>query len=83
LQLKVWGAINLGRKPERWIDHERSCTMQRLQLIVSVLVTVIGLALMSFKIYADSEPGAIPILLVLAGISWFVFAKTRKQERLS
>jgi hypothetical protein len=37
---------------------------------LSILAIAIGLALMSFKIYADSEPGLIPLLLVVLGVGW-------------
>ena len=39
---------------------------------LSVLITLIGFALMAGKIYADGEPGGIPILLVVLGIGWYL-----------
>ena len=36
--------------------------------MLSALTVGIGLVLMSGKIYADSEPGAIPLLLVMLGV---------------
>lgn len=37
---------------------------------LALVVTGIGLVLMIGKIIFDSEPGAIPLLLVLAGGGW-------------
>ena len=44
--------------------------------LASILIISIGVVLMIIKIYADSEPGGIPILLVLLGtvlylITWY------------
>ena len=46
--------------------------------LLSALTIAIGLVLMIGKIYADSEPGAIPLLLVAFGIGWHCFARLRK-----
>ena len=53
----------------------------KVQKILSALTVVIGLVLMSGKIYADSEPGAIPILLVLLGTGWYLGARVRARSR--
>lgn len=49
-----------------------------MQKILSLLILVVGLALMIMKIYADSEPGAIPLALVLVGAIWYSFARWPK-----
>jgi len=46
-------------------------------VIASAIVMASGLALMAFKIRADSEPGAIPLALVLLGAGWHVLAWMR------
>jgi len=45
-----------------------------------ILIIVIGLVLMIGKIYADSEPGGIPILLVLFGTGWYVITRIRARS---
>lgn len=50
---------------------------RRVHQILSILLIVVGLVLMIGKIYADSEPGLIPILLVLAGAARYVAARVR------
>ena len=49
----------------------------KVQQSLSALTIVIGFVLMSGKIYADSEPGAIPILLVVLGTGWYLVARVR------
>jgi positive regulator of sigma E activity len=43
--------------------------------LVSILILVIGVLLMVFKIVVDSEPGAIPLLLIVIGAGWFFASK--------
>lgn len=52
---------------------------QRIQILLPVLIIVIGAALMIVKIIADSEPGAIPLLLIVLGSAWYFI--TRNQMR--
>jgi hypothetical protein len=52
-----------------------------VQKILSALTVAIGLVLMSGKIYADSEPGAIPILLVVLGTGWYLVVRVRAGSR--
>lgn len=47
---------------------------------LSILTIAIGLALMVGKIYADSEPGGIPILLVLFGTAWYFITRFRSRQ---
>ena len=49
----------------------------KVQKILAALTVVIGLVLMSGKIYTDSEPGAIPLLLVVLGTGWYLVARAR------
>ena len=58
-------------------------TLEKLKVhkVLSALTVVVGLALMAGKIYADSEPGAIPILLVVLGTGWYLLARTRARPR--
>ena len=53
----------------------------KVQKILSALTIAIGFVLISGKIYADSEPGAIPILLVVLGTGWYLVARFRARSR--
>ena len=52
----------------------------RLQTRIAVAVIVIGALLMAFQIYSDSEPGAIPLFLVVSGIAWYLIARARSRR---
>jgi hypothetical protein len=58
-------------------------TLEKLKVhkILSALTVVVGLALMAGKIYADSEPGAIPMVLVVLGTGWYIVARIRARPR--
>ena len=47
------------------------------QFRAAMFVLVIGLVLMAWMIYAESEPGALPLLLVLGGGGWAVVTRAR------
>jgi len=45
---------------------------QKSLKMVSVLVTVIGAALLVFMITQEGEPGAIPLFMITAGFGWYL-----------
>jgi len=45
---------------------------------LSAIIVVVGVVLMAGKIYADSEPGGIPSLLILTGLAWFFISRTHR-----
>ena len=51
------------------------------QRTLSAVVIAIGVVLMAGKIHADSEPGAVPLLLVVLGIAWHVGVRWRGRSR--
>jgi hypothetical protein len=53
--------------------------MQKLKVhtILSALTIVIGAILMIFMITVESEPGGIPILLLIIGIGWYIITRVR------
>jgi len=46
-------------------------------LIAPKVLLVVGLLLLIFKIYFDSEPGALPLLLILLALVWYFFVRMR------
>jgi hypothetical protein len=52
-----------------------------MHTVLPLVIGVIGLALMAVQIYAESEPGALPLLLVLVGFGWYVVARVRRRPR--
>lgn len=47
----------------------------KIQSLLSVLLAVIGIVLMTFMIIVESEPGALPLLLILVGAGWYFITK--------
>jgi hypothetical protein len=45
--------------------------------LASLVAMVIGFVLMAFKIYADSEPGASPLALIVLGLGTYFTAAAR------
>lgn len=41
--------------------------------IFSILILLIGLLLVTYMIKVEDEPGALPLLLIVIGITWFTF----------
>ena len=51
----------------------------RMQFLISSIVVIIGLILLVFMITVESEPGALPLALVLGGLVWqFIIRRMRK-----
>ncbi len=50
-----------------------------MQKRLAIITIAIGLVLVAGKIYADSEPGLIPLLLVVVGTGWYLVARARSQ----
>lgn len=44
----------------------------KLSKILSVLTILLGTALMIYMITVEDEPGALPLILIIIGIVWFV-----------
>lgn len=51
-----------------------------MQTWISAAILVIGLALMAFMISTESEPGALPLALVLIGGIWLFVARRRARS---
>lgn len=49
--------------------------------ILSTVTLVIGVLLLVYMVRVESEPGAIPLLLVIGGIGWHVVARVRSRAR--
>jgi len=45
------------------------------ETLIPILTITTGVLLMIFKMYADSEPGAIPLLIIIFGGSWYFIKK--------
>jgi flagellar biogenesis protein FliO len=60
-------------------NHEQLKTdkskIAKVQNLLAILILVTGLLLVVMKLSADSEPGAIPLLLILVGTGWYTLKR--------
>ena len=63
-------------------DHSIQGTnkMPTLHILMPILLAVTGFALVAYMIPVEGELGGIPILLILAGVGWYLIARARVQS---
>ncbi len=49
----------------------------KLQKLISMLTISIGIVLLIYMINVESEPGAIPLLLIVLGAGWYGITRVR------
>lgn len=54
-----------------------------IRTLVAMVIIIVGFVLMIGKMVVDSEPGAIPILLILVGTGWFFIQRIRRRSHQS
>ncbi|MEX0662964.1 MAG: hypothetical protein WEA58_02070 [Balneolaceae bacterium] len=52
----------------------------KMHKFISILITIVGIALMTFMIITEDEPGGIPLLLILAGTVWYFYTRSKTQS---
>ncbi|NBP69759.1 MAG: hypothetical protein EBU52_13550, partial [Cytophagia bacterium] len=62
------------------MNTEKSFPLHAHKLVASIMFAF-ALLLMAFKIYADSEPGALPLLLLLIASAWYCITLYRLRKR--
>ena len=55
--------------------------MQKLSKLFSVLTICIGAVLLIYMIAVEDEPGALPLILLIIGVIWFVITKYQIKKR--
>ncbi|MEX0721277.1 MAG: hypothetical protein WD059_11455 [Balneolaceae bacterium] len=49
----------------------------KMHKLISILITLIGIALMTFMVIVEDEPDAIPLLLIVLGTGWYFITRYR------
>ncbi|HYE56890.1 MAG TPA: hypothetical protein VD948_00215 [Rhodothermales bacterium] len=49
----------------------------KVHTMLSAILTVAGLALMTFMIVVEDEPGALPLLSIVIGTAWYFLTRAR------
>lgn len=55
-------------------DQSKKLKMYKL---LSLLTIFIGLALLTFMIVVEDEPGALPLVLIVIGTGWYFFTRSK------
>jgi hypothetical protein len=82
--LRTWTLVLAGQAPYTKLygsQYNPTGKELKMQKLLAGLILVAGLMLMAVKISADSEPGAIPLLLVVLGMGWYAIAQYRTQSQ--
>lgn len=48
--------------------------------LIPLLVSAVGAVLMAYMVYAEGEPGLLPLLLVTGGLIWYAIARARPRR---
>lgn len=55
----------------------------QIQKALSLLTVAIGIALLGYMVSVEGEPGALPLLMVTAGMVWYFVIRQRRRRILS
>lgn len=51
-----------------------------MQKIIALLTLIIGFTLLIYMITFEDEPGALPLLMIIIGASWYFYVRAKKQN---
>lgn len=60
----------------------KSSQKQNYFSIFSILIILLGVALMTYMIKVEDEPGALPLLLIVTGILWFFINQIKVKKQI-
>lgn len=55
----------------------------KAQRVISLMITAVGVVLLTFMITVEDEPGALPLALVIGGFAWFFITRARIRATVS
>lgn len=59
-------------------DGERN---RKAHAVLAALTVALGVVLLAYMVVVESEPGAIPLLLIVLGSAWYVVTRRRARSR--
>jgi hypothetical protein len=64
-------------------DHTIQDDPKRLKLhrTLAAIIIVVGLILLIYMITVESEPGLLPLLLIVLGTGWYILTRARMRSR--
>jgi hypothetical protein len=52
-----------------------------IQKILAIMLSVTGITLLIYMITVEDEPGAVPLILIILGIVWYVLNQNRNRTQ--
>jgi hypothetical protein len=52
----------------------------KLQKILSLIIIMLGIALLTYMVIVEDEPGAIPLLMIVTGTGWYFLTRSRTKS---
>lgn len=53
----------------------------KARTLLPLLTIWLGLVLLVYMVTVESEPGALPLLLIVIGVAWYAIARARARAR--
>lgn len=54
---------------------------RKAHAVLAALTVALGVVLLAYMVVVESEPGAIPLLLIVLGSAWYVVTRRRARSR--
>lgn len=55
----------------------------KVHYTIAALTVAVGAVLLIYMVRVESEPGAIPLLLIASGIGWYLITRSRRRRSSS
>ncbi|RNI36677.1 hypothetical protein EFY79_10130 [Hanamia caeni] len=54
----------------------------KMSKMLSLLTVVLGIVLLIYMIMVEDEPGALPLLLIVTGVVWFIISRNQIKKKV-
>ena len=54
----------------------------KMSQMVSLVTVFLGIVLLIYMIMVEDEPGALPLLLIVTGVVWFIISRNQIKKKV-
>ena len=54
----------------------------KMSKMLSLLTVFVGIVLLIYMIMVEDEPGALPLLLIVTGVVWFIISRNQIKKKV-
>jgi hypothetical protein len=54
----------------------------KMSKMLSLLTVFLGIVLLIYMIMVEDEPGALPLLLIVTGVVWFIISRNQIKKKV-